>query len=134
MLPKHAEELCQGVKELVDYSLLQRNDRIVRDSDAFRADLGAALGDVAQADAIGFAQARDAILGVERIHFKRGDVDEKSRSDELIVHVVIAQNVAYVLAQVAFDALAELLDAVDILLLHAPRAVRRIRFARLELF
>ena len=45
---------------------------------------------------------------------------------------MIAQHVAHVLAQKAFDALAELLHPVDIRLLHAPRPIRRVRLARLE--
>ena len=40
-----------------------------------------------------------------------------------LVLVVIAQHVAHVLAQKALDALPEFLHAVDVLLLHAPRAV-----------
>ena len=38
---------AQRVEELVDHALLQRNDRVVGDPDALRADLSAALGDVA---------------------------------------------------------------------------------------
>ena len=41
-----------------------------------------------------------------------------------LVHVVIAQDVAHVLAQEALDALAELLDAIDFFLAHPPGAVR----------
>ncbi len=47
--------------------------------------------------------------------------------------LVIAQHVADVLAQKALDALPEFLHAVDVLLLHAPRAVRRVGRARREL-
>ncbi len=46
---------------------------------------------------------------------------------------VIAQHVADVLTEEALDALAELLDAIDVALEHAPRAVRRVRWTRLEL-
>ena len=46
-----------------------------------------------------------------------------------VVLVVVAQDVADVLAQEALDALAELLDAVDVLLLHAPGAVGGVRLA-----
>ena len=47
-----------------------------------------------------------------------------------VVLVVVAQDVADVLAEEALDALAEFLHAVDVLLLHAPGAVRRVRRAR----
>ena len=77
-------------------------------------------------------QLGDAVLGVERVHLQRGDVDQEARADELVVLVVVAQHVADVLAQEALDALAELLHAVDVLLLHAPGAVRRVGRARLE--
>src|SRR5207248_516771 len=46
-----AQELRQRVVEVVDDALLQRNDRVVRDVDVLGADLGAALGDVAVAEA-----------------------------------------------------------------------------------
>jgi hypothetical protein len=49
------------------------------------------------------------------------------------MHTVISQDVTYILAKVTLNTLAELLDAVDIRLLHSPGSVRRIRLARLEL-
>ncbi len=39
---------------VLGHALFQRDDRVVRDRDALGADLGAALGDVAVADALGF--------------------------------------------------------------------------------
>ena len=78
-------------------------------------------------------RSRQAVLGVERMHLQRGGVDQEARADELVVHVVVAQDVADVLAQEAFDALAEFLHAVDVRLRHAPGAVRRVGLARLEL-
>ena len=53
---------------------------------------------------------------VERMHLQRGGVDEKARPDELVVLVMIAQDVADVLAEEALDALPELLHAVHVLL------------------
>ena len=49
-----------------------------------------------------------------------------------VLGLVVAQHVADVLAQEALDALAELLHAVDVLLLHAPGPVRRVRLAGLK--
>ena len=49
-----------------------------------------------------------------------------------LVQVMVAQDVADVLAQEALDALAEFLDAVDVLLGHAPGAVGGVRRPRLE--
>ena len=51
---------------------------------------------------------------------------------KLVVQMVVAQDMADVLAEVALDALAEFLDAVDLALLHAPGAVCGIGLARLE--
>src|SRR5271157_6321190 len=66
------------------------------------------------------------------MHFKRGGIDQKTRSDELVVHVVFTKHVAHVLAKVTFNAFAKLLDAIDISLRHAPRPVRSVWTARLE--
>src|SRR5271167_899671 len=62
-----------GIIKFVDHTLLQRNDRIVRDVDLLRTHFRAALGDVAKADAeLIFEHAR-ARLRVERMHFERGN-------------------------------------------------------------
>src|SRR5215203_2654336 len=45
---------------------------------------------------------------------------------------MLAQDVTYVLAQEALDALAELLDPIHVRLRHSPRAIRSVRLARLE--
>ena len=67
------------------------------------------------------------------MHLERRGVDEEARPDELLVLVVIAQDVTDVLAEEALDALPEFLHAVDVRLLHAPRAVGRVGLARREL-
>jgi hypothetical protein len=59
------------------------------------------------------------------VHLERGDVDQEARADELVVQVMLAQDVAHVLAEKALDALPELLHPVDVPLRHAPGAVRR---------
>ena len=46
--------------------------------------------------------------------------------------VVVAQDVADILTEEAFDALAEFLDTFDVLLLHIPGAVCIVRLTRLE--
>ncbi len=79
------------------------------------------------------AQIAHAVGGIERIHLQRGRIHQEARADELVVHVVVAQDVADVLAQEALDALAELLHAVHVGLLHAPGAVGGVGLARLEL-
>jgi len=125
-------EPTQWIVKLIHHPFLQRNDSVVRDLDAFRANLRATLRDVAIANALRVSQFFDAILGVERMHLQRGDMNQKSRSDEFVVHLVVAQHVANVLAKKALDAFPELLDAIDVVLLHPPRSIGRVGRARLE--
>src|SRR5271167_2838763 len=66
------------------------------------------------------------------MHFERRGMDEQARPDELVVLMVLAQNVAHILAEKTLDALAELLYPFDISLLHAPGSVGRVGSARLE--
>src|SRR5580658_2046758 len=114
--PQHPGKSFQRVVEFVDHSLLERDDSVIGDRDALRADLGAAFGYVAIADALGVLQIAEAILGVERMHLQRGGIHEQPRADELLLQVMIADHMADVLAQEAFDTLAEFLDAIDVLL------------------
>src|SRR6266851_5516071 len=98
-----------------------------------RAHSRTALGDVAQTHPMGLPQLVKAVFRVERMHLERRDIDQKTRPDELLLEVVIAKNVAHVLAKKAFDALPEFLNPLDILRQHAPGSVRGIRRPRLEL-
>ena len=91
---------------------------------SLRADLCAALGDVAVADAAGVADELGAVVRVQRVHLQLGEADEEARAEEvLLVLRVVADDVADVLAEEALDALAELLPALDVLLLHPVVAV-----------
>src|SRR5262249_9299330 len=102
------------------------------DRDVLRADLGAALGDVAQADAVLLAQGRDAVLHVERMHLECGHVDQEPRSDEIVVPPMLPEYVADILAEETLDALPEFLNPVDIGLIHPPSSIRSIGGAWLE--
>ena len=67
-----------------------------------------------------------AVVDVERVHLELGEADEEARPGVLgLVVLVVADDVADVLAHEALDALAELLAALDVDL-HAsgsrPRA------------
>src|SRR5664279_3958191 len=64
----------------VDDSLLQRDERIVGDLDVFGADLRAALGDIAQPEAVVVLRDLLAIEGVERVHVQFGGAHEKART------------------------------------------------------
>src|SRR5690606_34276392 len=115
-----AAEPDQRIEPPVDDPLLHRNDRVIGDFNAFRADLGAALGDVAVADALGVAGVLDPVgPGVQRVHVQFGGADEHPWPGEgRLVLLVVADHVAYRLAQEALDALAELLRAAHVDLLH----------------
>src|SRR5262249_11013424 len=68
------------------------------------------------------------------MHVEAGHADQVARPAEqlTLLHVVVPQHVAGVLTQETLDALAELLDAVNLFLAHAPGAVRRVGLARRE--
>src|SRR5581483_374772 len=61
-----AQQALHRIIVPVDDALLERNDRVVGDGDALGTNLGAALGDVAVADAVALLQIRGAVLDVER--------------------------------------------------------------------
>src|SRR6478735_1708211 len=94
-----------------DHALLHRDDRVVGDPDVLGADLRAALRDVAHPDALLVAgEVRTVLARVERVHLELGGPDEEARPREgLLVVLVVAHDVARVLAEEALDALAELL-------------------------
>src|SRR5690349_8858328 len=100
-------------------AFLHRDDRVVGDLDAFGTDLGAALGDVAHADPGGVLRELAPVVGVERVHVELGVPEEEAWAGEsLLVLLVVTDDVAGVLAEEALDALAELLSALDVHLLH----------------
>ena len=99
---------------LVDDTFLERNNGVVGDRNVLRANLGATLGDVAVTDAVTFFQLVGSIEDVERMHLELRGVNQKSRAHELLVELMIAKNVADILAQKALDALPEFLNAVHV--------------------
>jgi hypothetical protein len=115
-----AEEPEEGVVVAVDDAFFEGDDGVVGDVNVFGADLGAALGDVAVADAGGFFNKGDAVGNVEGVHLEAGQADHKARAHEVVFLVVGAQHVANVLAQKALDTLAEFLGAVGVFLVKAP--------------
>src|SRR5258708_35356080 len=68
------------------------------------------------------------------MHLEGGGINQETRPDESIVQLMVAQNMTSILAKKSFDALPEFLHPIDVLLLHAPGAVGRIRRSRPELF
>src|SRR5215467_15072831 len=106
-----------------DHAFLHGDYRVVGDLDVFRADLGAALGDVAEAHAEVVLGDLPAVGGVGGVHLQFRDPHQEPGAGEgaLVVRVV-ADDVAHVLAQEALDALAELLRPLYVGLLHPELA------------
>src|SRR5215469_3462673 len=66
------------------------------------------------------------------MHFQGGCMNQESWTNELFLHVVLAQYMADVLAEVAFDALAKFLYSFDVLGSDTPSAIRSVGRPRLE--
>ena len=121
---------------LVGDPFLERDDRVVGDLDVLRADLGAALGDVAVAEAEIILRDLPPVRGVGRVHLEFGHPHQEPGPGEgVLVLGVVADHVAGVLAQEALNALAELLRPVHVDLLHPElaRLDRRVRGERRDL-
>src|SRR5579885_126849 len=112
------------IEVAVHHPFFQRNDGVVRDVNLLGTYFRAALRDVAVADAELLAQHRNAVRRVQRMHFEAGHAHKKSRAAELLLFVMIAQHVADILAQEAFNALAEFLYPVNFPLVHLPFRAR----------
>src|ERR1700704_4936841 len=133
-LPQQPDD---GIEELVGHPLLERDDPVVGDMDVLGTDLGAALGDVAEAAARRVLDVGRAVHRVQRVHVEAGQLDEEARPRErALVLLVIADHVTDVLAQEALDALVEFLDAIDVLLHHpvGPVGLRWLDAQRRHLF
>src|SRR5215207_3462288 len=86
--------------------------------DVHRADLGAALGNVAEADPVVFFDVGEPVGLVHRVHLQPLVPDEEPWACALRVLVVRPQDVADVLAHEALDALLRFVETLDILLVH----------------
>src|SRR6266542_1702538 len=125
--PDHLDRVVIAIGD----PLLERDDGVVGDLDVLGADFGAALRDVAVADAAIVLEELEPIGLVDGVHLEARHADEEPRADELVLGAVVAEDVADVLAQEALDALAVLLDSLDVALLPPPLLLRRVR-GRLE--
>src|SRR5829696_5379469 len=103
---------------LVGYALLEGDDGVVGDVDVNRADLGAALGDVAEAYAVVFLEVGEPVGLVHGVHLQPLVSDEEPGAGELGVLVVGPEDVADVLAHKALDALLRLVETLHVLLVH----------------
>src|SRR5437879_1862310 len=110
----------QRVVVLSHHPLLERNNGVVSDFDLLRTDLRAALGDVAHADPGARLDQLQPVIAIQRMHLQSREADKEPRpSKAAFVALMVADDVADILAQEAFDALVELLDPVHVILEHA---------------
>src|SRR5918998_5546226 len=116
--PDLAHQPFGRVVVLVGDALLEGDNGIVGDMDVDRADLGAALGYVAEPEAVVPFEVGQPVGLVHRVHLQPLVPHEETRSRELGVLVVGSQDVADVLAHKALDALLRLVETLDILLVH----------------
>src|SRR6185503_17939258 len=65
----NAQQFLERVVEAVYHALLEGDNRVVGDVDVLGADFGAALGDIAVAEAELVFEERDSVPRVERVHF-----------------------------------------------------------------
>src|SRR5215210_6647368 len=119
--PDLAHQPFGGIIVFVRDALLEGYDGIVGDVDVYRADLGAALGDVAEPQAVVFLEIPEAVRLVHRVHLQPLVPDEEPGARELGVLVVRPQDVADVLAHKALDTALRLVEALDVFLVHRER-------------
>src|SRR5919106_6560602 len=116
--PDLAHQPLGRIVVLVGDTLLEGDDGVVGDVDVYRADFGAALGDVAEPEAVVLLEVGQPVGLVHGVHLQPLVPDEEAWSCELGVLVVGPQDVADILAHKALDALLRFVDALDILLVH----------------
>ena len=118
LAPHESPDPGNGVVKGTGHALLQRNNGIVSDVDVFGTDLRTAFGDVAQANAEGILELAQAVCCIEGMHGQGSDAHHEAWSGKVVAPMV-TQHMTDVLAQEAFNALVELLQTIDIILLHA---------------
>ena len=94
---QNPKEFTDRIEIVVYDTLFQRNDRVVRYSDSFRAYFRAALCDVAIADTVFFLQVASAASVIQWMHFQGGRMDTESWSGEMVVKPMLPQDMTDVL-------------------------------------
>ena len=130
---KEAEQFPKWIIIPVSYSFLERNDRIVCDSDVFGANSGATLCDIAETDPLMSLEIVYPVFNVQGMHLQRRGVNHMSRTCEFVVKRMFPQYMADILTKKTLDAFPELLDPVNIPLIDPPGSIGSIRRPRLEL-
>src|ERR1700677_2068367 len=94
-----AEQPLQRIEVPVHHALFERNYRVLRNRDRLGTHLPATSSDVAVTDVVDVPQIADPVFGIERMHFECSGINEKARTDKLILLVMFAKDVTHVLAE-----------------------------------
>src|ERR1700737_2287480 len=86
---KAADQRTDRIEVDIVHSLLERDDRVVRDVDVLRTHLGAAFGDVAEPDAGLPFQLRTPVEHVFRVHLEARDPDHETGTVEGVLQIVV---------------------------------------------
>src|SRR5436190_24355112 len=78
-----APKPSQRTIKFLHHPFFQRNDSVVGDLNAFRANLGAAFRAVAVAESVSVSQFLQSLPGVARIHPQPSPVNRKRRADDI---------------------------------------------------
>src|SRR5688572_33369165 len=68
------------------------------------------------------------------MHFQRCYINQMPGSGKFFLEVVLTQDMTNILAKKAFDTFTELLNTINISLVHSPGSIGRIRGPRLKPF
>ena len=124
---KDTEQFFNRIVELVNDAFFEWDNGVVRNRDMFRTDLRTTFGDVTISNTIRILQFFQPVFSVNWVHFQGSGINEESRSDELVMEIVFSKDMTDILTEEALNALAKLLDVVNVFLFHPPRTIFGIR-------
>src|SRR6202521_5440838 len=88
------DQRADGIEVDVVHPLLERDDRVVGDVNVLRANLLAALGDVAVTDSGVSLEQRPSVEDVLRMHLEARDSNPQAGTEVSALHLVVAEHVA----------------------------------------
>lgn len=119
--PYALQYACDRVVVIVCNPFFEGNYRVIGYMDMFWANFGATFGDIAHSYSGLSVKLLPTVEVVHGVHFERSDTHHLTWAKKNIFTFVLAENVANILAEKAFNAFAELLDAIHVLLQHIKR-------------
>ena len=95
--------------------------------------LSTTLSNVTITNTISFLQISQPIFSIQWVHLQRCRVDIMTRTNKIIMQMMITQHMTDILAQKALNTLTKFLYTIDIFLLHFPSSIFKIRRSRTKL-